>query len=271
MRLFIALFIIFFDFVVMADESLQVSIIAKQDNQLVLITDKKAYDDTESLNQVPFNSLKDLKIKGLFNADNSTVLVFDLKQNSDEIVEKFVMTQKQQLIPVQMSPTADAVMVRLTTAGAVFTENSDLSKATLIGKIKSSGLPQADTVLLLKSSGELITENGETVGQMVADDQTTVKLVTDLENKIAILTGSGSEVVVFGEKPEFLASVAELQQVNLDKIPSDSWLPVVDLKISSLGSVLQIQFRNKGEDVDAFSSFKMISPLIVSQIKENKF
>lgn len=251
------------------------SVIAKQDNQLVLISEVQ---QTWELNQVPFNSLKNLRIKGTFLADQKAILVFDIKETvvpADAVtaVETHVMTAQEKLIPAAVVTLPDtqlnAVKVAVSAEGDLITVTANPEKAALVGKLSPMNPKAVGLSLFLNASGQVISEKGSVVGRAVNEEGAVVGLVTDLDNKIATLSGSGSEIVITGEKKEFLSSINELETLNAQQKQNPEWVPVTDLKISNLGSVVQIEFRNSTED-ESFSLFKLVSPLVVNQIKENQ-
>ncbi len=247
------------------------SVIAKQDNQLVLISEVQ---QTWELNQVPFNSLKNLRIKGTFLADQKAILVFDIKEivvpaDAVTAVETHVMTAQEKLIPADVVTELNAVKVAVSAEGDLITVTANPEKAALVGKLSPMNPKAVGLSLFLNASGQVISEKGSVVGRAVNEEGAVVGLVTDLDNKIATLSGSGSEIVITGEKKEFLSSINELETLNAQQKQNPEWVPVTDLKISNLGSVVQIEFRNSTED-ESFSLFKLVSPLVVNQIKENQ-
>lgn len=247
------------------------SVIAKQDNQLVLISEVQ---QTWELNQVPFNSLKNLRIKGTFLADQKAILVFDIKEtvapaDAATAVETHVMTAQEKLIPADVVSELNAVKVAVSSEGDLITVTANPEKAALVGKLSPMNQKVVGLSLFLNASGQVISETGSVVGRAVNEEGAVVGLVTDLDNKIATLSGSGSEIVITGEKKEFLSSINELETLNAQQKQNPEWVPVTDLKISNLGSVVQIEFRNSTED-ESFSLFKLVSPLVVNQIKENQ-
>lgn len=248
------------------------SVITKQDNQLVLVS-----DDAEqgwALNQVPFNSLKNLRIKGTLLSEQGAILVFDINEtvtaaDTLSVVESHVMTAQQKLISAQVIPQFNVVKIEISSEGDLITVTSTPEKASLIGKLSPMNVKAVGQPLYLTAEGKVVTEKGQEMGRAVNEDGAVVSLVTDLENKIATLTGSGSEIVITGEKKEFLSSINELETLNAQQKQNPEWVPVTDLKISNLGSVVQIEFRNSTQD-ESFSLFKLVSPLVVNQIKENQ-
>jgi hypothetical protein len=246
--------------------TLTASLVQKQNNQLVMISEFHA-EGWNGLNQVPFNSLKNLLIKGTFLAGDRAILVFDLHESATPqeaiaTIETHVMTSQEKLVPAEMNAEANLIKVVLTESGDV------MSKATFLGKISDMRSELVGIPLLMTASGQIITENHTAVGQVIVDGNV-LTLVVNLEDKIATLTGSGSEIVITGEKKEFLASMDQLKDLNAQQNQNPEWQPVADLKISNLGSVLQVEFRNSSED-ESFSLFKLVSPLVVNQIKENQ-
>ncbi len=236
------------------------SIVTRQNNELVMISETAL---EWGLNQVPFNSLKNLKIKGSFVNEDRAILIFNIEETLAQsqiqsTPQTHVLTTQEQLVPAELDPVTGLVKVQIlesgevqTSAGAKIGQIGDKPNAVLLGK-----------ELLLAGSGQVLTLEKQKVG-------TIGSLVTDLDGKIATLSGSGSEVVITGEKKEFLASVDELQNLNAQQKQNPEWVPVTDLKISNLSSVLQIEFRNSTEE-ESFTVFKLVSPLVVSQIKENQ-
>lgn len=211
------------------------SIVTKQNNELVMVSESNlefSSGNNWGLNQVPFNSVKNLQIKGTFMGTDRAILVFDI----EETVTGALSAQAQTHI--------------LTTLGVLVGEITQLN-ASILSK-----------ALLWSANGQILIQDGQKVGSIVS-------IVTDLNKKIATLSGSGSEVVITGEKKEFLASVDDLQNLNAQQKQNPEWVPVTDLKISNLSSVLQIEFRNSTEE-ESFTVFKLVSPLDVSQIKENQ-
>lgn len=250
---------------------LTASVIAKQNDQLVLVSEVQ---HTWQLNQVPFNTLKNLRIKGTFLAEQNAILVFDIKDavtlaDTPNVVETHVMTAQQKLVAADIVAELNAVKVEVSSEGDLITVTTTPEKATLLGKLSPMNPKAMGVSLFLNSSGRVITQTGAVVGRAVNDDGAIVSLVTDLNNKIATLTGSGSEIVITGEKKEFLSSINELETLNAQQKQNPEWVPVTDLKISNLGSVVQIEFRNSTED-ESFSLFKLVSPLVVNQIKESQ-
>lgn len=249
------------------------SVITKQDNQLVLVSEVQA-EQTWELNQVPFNSLKNLRIKGTFMADQNAILVFDIKEtvaaaDAPIVSETHVMTAQQKLIPADVVAGVNVIKVAVSSEGDLVTVTANPEKATLIGKLSPMNQKAVGLLLFLNAQGQVVTEKGSAVGRAVNEEGLVVGLVTDLDNQIATLTGSGSEIVITGEKKEFLSSISELKDLNAQQKQNPEWVPVTDLKISNLGSVVQIEFRNSTED-ESFSLFKLVSPLVVNQIKENQ-
>lgn len=247
------------------------SVIAKQDDQLVLISEA---EQNWELNQVPFNSLKNLRIKGTFLADQKAILVFDIKEtvapaDAAAVVQTHVMTAQEKLIPADVVTELNAVKVAVSAEGDLITVTTNPEKATLVGKLSPMNQKAVGLTLFLSAQGQVITEKGSVVGRAFNEEGSVVGLVTDLDNKIATLSGSGSEIVITGEKKEFLSSINELETLNAQQKQNPEWVPVTDLKISNLGSVVQIEFRNSTED-ESFSLFKLVSPLVVNQIKENQ-
>lgn len=247
------------------------SVITKKDNQLVMVSE---FEQVWELNQVPFNSLKNLRIKGTFLADQKAILVFDINETVTPadvlaVAETHVMTAQEKLIAAEVVTNLNAVKVEVSAEGDLITVTAQPEKAALVGKLSPMNQKAVGLPLFLSASGQVITEKGTVVGRALNDEGALVGLVTALDNKIATLTGSGSEIVITGEKKEFLSSISELEALNAQQKQNPEWVPVTDLKISNLGSVVQIEFRNSTED-ESFSLFKLVSPLVVNQIKENK-
>lgn len=226
-----------------------------------------------ALNQVPFNSLKNLQIKGTFLAQERAILVFDINETVSgvetvSVPEAHVMTSQEKLISAEIDSAVNAVKVQVLENGDIMTVVADAAKAAFVGKISQLSSEIIGIPLYWSSQGQILTADGFGVGHVVNEGEVVAPLV-DLEQKIATLTGSGSEIVITGEKKEFLASMEQLRELNAQQNENPEWAPVTDLKISNLGSVLQIEFRNSIEE-ESFSMFKLVSPLVVNQIKENK-
>ncbi len=241
------------------------SIVTKHNDQLVMVSES---DLEWSLNQVPFNSLKNLQIKGTFMSAERAILVFDINEtvSSPETVaaqQIHVLTAQERLVAAEIDPATDMVKVLVSESGEVSTTNAEL-----IGIINQIDAAYTGKQLLWAADGQVFTTDGHKIGRVTIDG-VVVTMVTDLNKKIATLTGSGSEIVITGEKKEFLASIDELQDLNAQQKENPEWVPVTDLKISNLSSVLQIEFRNSTEE-ESFTVFKLVSPLVVSQIKENQ-
>ncbi len=242
------------------------SIVTKHNDQLVMVSES---DLEWGLNQVPFNSLKNLQIKGTFMSAERAILVFDINEtvSSPETVattlQTHVLTVQEKLVAAEIDPATDMVKVLLSESGEVLTTNAEL-----VGIITQVSAAHIGKQLFWAADGQIFTTDGQKIGRVTIDG-VVVTMVTDLNKKIATLTGSGSEIVITGEKKEFLASIDELQDLNAQQKENPEWVPVTDLKISNLSSVLQIEFRNSTEE-ESFTVFKLVSPLVVSQIKENQ-
>lgn len=241
------------------------SIVTKQNDQLVMVSESQLQ---WGLNQVPFNSLKNLQIKGAFVGEETAILVFDINEtvSGPETVaaqQTHVLTAQQKLVAAEIDPATEMVKVVLLESGEVLTTN-----AAAVGIINEVNAIHIGKPLLWAVDGQVFTVDGERIGRVMIDG-VVVTMVTDLNKKIATLTGSGSEIVITGEKKEFLASIDELQNLNAQQKENPEWVPITDLKISNLSSVLQIEFRNRAEE-ESFTVFKLVSPLVVSQIKENQ-
>lgn len=241
------------------------SIVTKHNDQLVMVSESNL---EWGLNQVPFNSLKNLQIKGTFMSAERAILVFDINETvsspeTTAVLQTHVLTAQEKLVAAEVDPAADMVKVLLSESGEVITTNAEL-----VGKIDQINAVYMGKDLLWAADGQIFTTDGQKIGRVTIDG-VVVTMVTDLNKKIATLTGSGSEIVITGEKKEFLASMDELQNLNAQQKENPEWVPVTDLKISNLSSVLQIEFRNSTEE-ESFTVFKLVSPLVVSQIKENQ-
>lgn len=251
-----------------ADE-ITASIVTKQNNELVMVSESHL---EWGLNQVPFNSLKNLQIKGTFMGTDRAILVFDIEETVTDAlkaqIQTHVLTSQEKLVAGELDASTGLVKVQILESGEVLTITVNPNSAALIGTIDKLNADFLGKELLMSASGQILTNEGQKVGT-VTSDGSLVTLVTDLNKKIATLSGSGSEVVITGEKKEFLASVDELQNLNAQQKQNPEWVPVTDLKISNLSSVLQIEFRNSTEE-ESFTVFKLVSPLVVSQIKENQ-
>ena len=239
-----------------ADE-LTASIVTKQNGELVLVSDSlnQNWDGENGI-----NSLDNLNIKGVFSSQNGGVLVFDLKaQTVAPSDETFVMTSDQKLLPAEIDTSLNAVKISVDVQGNVATALTDSAKDVNLGKLSlKKPLPSE---LFLRSNGDIIDAQSNKLSSL------TVNLIADLQGQISILSGSGSEVVISGEKPEFLSSLSQLQTMNANQQQNPAWKPLLDLKISSFGSVLQVEFKTN--DSGEFSLFKLMSPLIVNQVKES--
>jgi len=241
------------------------SIVTKHNDQLVMVSESQL---EWGLNQVPFNSLKNLQIKGTFIGVERAILVFDINEtvSSTETVavqQTHVLTAQERLVAAEIDPATDMVKVLVSESGEVAT-----TYAELVGVINQANAAYVGKSLLWAADGQIFSNDGQKIGHVTIDG-VVVTMVTDLDKKIATLTGSGSEIVITGEKKEFLASMDELQDLNAQQKENPEWVPVTDLKISNLSSVLQIEFRNSTEE-ESFTVFKLVSPLVVSQIKENQ-
>lgn len=234
-------------------------------------------DYSEGLNQVPFNSLKNLQIKATFVANERAILVFDLRETvvpvapetSAQEPQTHVMTSTEALVSAEVDVATNAVKVRVLPSGDIVTITTDPEKAAFVGKLVTESADDLSGLQLFwTTAGQITSVDGLIIGSVMLDGKI-VTMLTDLEQKIATLTGSGSEIVITGEKPEFLDSMDQLQVLNAQQNLNPQWVPVTDLKISNLGSVLQIEFRNSVEE-ESFSLFKLVSPLVVNQIMENK-
>lgn len=254
---------------------LTASVITQQGNQLVMVSEVQAAEEKAwNLNQVPFNSLKNLRIKGRILQSEKAILVFDIREtvtpaDASAVIETHVMTAQEKLIAADVVPALNAVKVALSADGDLITVTANPEKATLLGKLTKMNAKAVGWPLFLNAQGQVVTENADLVGYAVTEDGEAISLVTDLDDKIAMLTGSGSEIVITGEKKEFLSSMQELEALNAQQNQNPEWVPVTDLKISNLGSVVQVEFRNRTED-ESFSLFKFVSPLVVNQVKENQ-
>jgi hypothetical protein len=247
------------------------SVITKKDNQLVMISE---VEQTWELNHVPFNSLKNLRIKGISVAEQNAILVFDINDvvgvaDISQASDTHVMTAQGRLIAAEVVPELNAIKVEISEDGDLITVTHNLEKAVLIGKLSPMNQSAINMLLLLNAAGQIVSSSGVVMGRAVNDDGALVSLVTDLDGKIATLSGSGSEIVVIGEQKDFLSSINQLDDLNAQQKQNPSWAPVTDLKISNLSSVVQIEFRNSNED-DSFGLFKFVSPLVISRIKENQ-
>ena len=253
-----------------ADE-ITASIVTKQNDQLVMVSESNL---EWGLNQVPFNSLKNLVIRGTLINGERAILVFDIDETlaTSELqvaqIQTHVLTSQEKLVAAELDASTGLVKVQIFESGEVKTITANSDSATLIGTANIVNAEYLSKELLMSASGQILTIDGQKIGT-VTSDGSLVTLVTDLNKKIATLSGSGSEVVITGEKKEFLASVDELQNLNAQQKQNPEWVPVTDLKISNLSSVLQIEFRNSTEE-ESFTVFKLVSPLVVSQIKENQ-
>lgn len=241
------------------------SIVTKQNDQLVMVSESQL---EWGLNQVPFNSIKNLQIKGTFIGEDTAILVFDINEtvSSPEAVavqQTHVLTAQQKLVAAEIDAASDLVKVLLLESGEVVTTN-----AALVGTVSQFNAAHVGKPLLWAADGQIFSNDGQKIGRVMVDG-VAVTMVTDLNKKIATLTGSGSEIVITGEKKEFLASMDELQNLNAQQKENPEWVPVTDLKISNLSSVLQIEFRNSTEE-ESFTVFKLVSPLVVSQINESQ-
>jgi len=249
-------------------EEITASIVTKHNDELVMVSESHL----EGLNQVPFNSLKNLQIKGTFMGTDRAILVFDIENTVTDTpaaqVQTHVLTSQEKLVAAELDASTGLVKVQILESGEVKTITTNSDSAAFIGIIDKASAVFLGKILLMSASGQILTIEGQKVGT-VSNDGTLVTLVTDLNKKIATLSGSGSEVVITGEKKEFLASVDELQDLNAQQKQNPEWVPVTDLKISNLSSVLQIEFRNSTEE-ESFTVFKLVSPLVVSQIKESQ-
>lgn len=250
------------------------SIVTKMNNQLVMISDAgRLSSQNWNLNQVPFNSLKNLLIKGAFLTEQKAILVFDLDENAviHPIVatETFVMTAQGSLVAAVVVPEFNAIKVKVTAEGDLVTVTSSDSLAKILGKMIPMNQNMIDVQLFLNERGQVVTTAGLDVGRAQGLDGSVVSLVTDLNGQIATLEGAGSEIVVTGERKEFLKVMDLLQSLNAQHKQNSQWLPVTDLKISDLSSVVQIEFRNSFEE-ESFGSFKFVSPLVINHIKENQ-
>ena len=240
------------------------SIVTKQNNELVMVSESNlefSLGNNWGLNQVPFNSIKNLQIKGTFMGTDRAILVFDIEDTVTNTLsvqpQTHVLTTDEKLVPAELDSTTGHVRVVVSESGQVLT-----TLGVPVGEIAQLNASILSKGLLWSATGRILTHDGQKVGSIVS-------IVTDLNKKIATLSGSGSEVVITGEKKEFLASVDELQNLNAQQKQNPEWVPVTDLKISNLSSVLQIEFRNSTEE-ESFTVFKLVSPLVVSQIKENQ-
>lgn len=270
MKLLLLTVIIAFHSLLQANE-INASIITKKDNQLVMVSE---FVQAWTSDQVPFNTLKNLPIKGTFLTEQKAILVVDINEtvtpvDTLTVTETHVMTAQEKLVPADILTELNAVKVQVTSEGNLSTVTANPEKATLVGKLIPMNQQAVGLALFLNASGQVITETGAVVGHALNEEGAVVSLVTDLDSKIATLTGSGSEVVITGEKKEFLSSINELETLNAQQKQNPEWVPVTDLKISSLASMVQVEFRNSTED-ESFSLFKLVSPLVVNQIKENK-
>lgn len=240
------------------------SIVTKQNNELVMVSESDlefSSGNNWGLNQVPFNSLKNLQIKGTFMGKDRAILVFDIEETVTHTLsaqpQTHVLTTEEKLVPAEIDQVTGFVKVQVSEAGEVLT-----TAGAVVGKITNANAFILGKILLWSANGQVLTTEKQKVGSIGT-------LVTDLDGKIATLSGSGSEIVITGEKETFLASVDELQNLNAQQKQNSEWIPVTDLKISNLSSVLQIEFRNSTEE-ESFAVFKLVSPLVVSQIKENQ-
>lgn len=247
------------------------SIVTKHNDELVMVSENNL---EWGLNQVPFNSLKNLQIKGTFMGAEKAILVFDINEtvSSTEVVatalQTHVLTAQEKLVAAEIDQATDMVKVQILESGEVQTITVISENAALVGTIGHISASLTGKQLLWAADGHIFTNDGQKIGRVMMDGSV-VTMVTDLNKKIATLTGSGSEIVITGEKKEFLASIEELQNLNAQQKENPEWVPVTDLKISNLSSVLQIEFRNSTEE-ESFTVFKLVSPLVVSQIKENQ-
>ncbi|MES2802670.1 MAG: hypothetical protein V4654_09285 [Bdellovibrionota bacterium] len=256
------------------------SIVTKQNDQLVMVSESHLKDEVASsnlewsLNQVPFNSLKNLQIKGTFMGAERAILVFDINEtvtspeNGVAGLQTHVLTAQEKLVAAEIDPATGMVKVQILESGEVKTITVIPENAASVGLVNQMSAQLAGKELLWSADGQIFTTDGQKIGRVMTEG-VVVTMVTDLNKKIATLTGSGSEIVITGEKKEFLASMDQLQDLNAQQKQNPEWVPVTDLKISNLSSVLQIEFRNSTEE-ESFTVFKLVSPLVVSQIKENQ-
>lgn len=247
------------------------SIVTKYNDELVMVSENNL---EWGLNQVPFNSLKNLQIKGTFMGAENAILVFDINETvtstevAATVLQTHVLTAQEKLVAAEIDPATDMVKVQILESGEVQTITVISENAALVGTIGHISALLTGKQLLWAADGHIFTNDGQKIGRVMMNGSV-VTMVTDLNKKIATLTGSGSEIVITGEKKEFLASIEELQNLNAQQKENPEWVPVTDLKISNLSSVLQIEFRNSTEE-ESFTVFKLVSPLVVSQIKENQ-